>query len=431
MAHRLTDDFSTESYWTAGLDPLPPASTTLPDRPVDVAVIGGGYAGLSAAITLAAAGREVVVIEAERINSGAAARAAGSLSHVPKASLPGLAARYGRATADAVYAETRRAREYVEDLIRHHQIDCRLRSSDRFVAAHSAKAFAAKAAALDALREAWGEVDLVPREEQRRFIGSDAFHGGVRVAHSATLQPAMLQRGLARVAANMRARLAEETRVTAIEGEAGAFTVQTVRGPVKARDVVLAVNAQTGALARFAAIGRHLVTMPAYALATEPLTAENIARVLPINGPVSDTYKIINYIAPSEEGDRLIVSARAGRSDGSMRTKAERMFAYFAERFPDLGDVKVSHCWTGRFAVTSDWIPHAGTHEGVHYVAGCNGTGIPMATYLGHRTAERILGQGGATPFDRPPPAFPLRGLEQPFLPVAVRAYAAMDRLFH
>src|SRR5262245_3463363 len=192
----LAPEFSTEPYWTDGLAPfVAPARAVGPK--VDVAIVGAGYAGLSAALTLARAGREVAVFEATRIGAGASSRSAGSLGHVPKAGLADLKSRYGEAVAHRVYAEAREAREYVETLVREYQIDCGLRTSGRFIAAHSPRAFARLEQSLAELRETWGAVELIPREEQRTMIGSDAFFGGLKLATAATLQPALLHRGLA------------------------------------------------------------------------------------------------------------------------------------------------------------------------------------------------------------------------------------------
>ena len=157
QAGALSANFKTEPYWTEGLEAfVAPATST--DRFIDVAVIGGGFAGLSAALTLARHGCSVTVFEAAGIGDGAAARSAGSLGHVPKASLGELTARYGHNAALAVYCEARQAREYVEALIRDCRIECGLRTSARFIAAHSPRAFARQRDNLESLRVAWGEV---------------------------------------------------------------------------------------------------------------------------------------------------------------------------------------------------------------------------------------------------------------------------------
>lgn len=427
----LAAGFSTEPYWTDGLPPFAPPRRNIGER-ADVAVVGGGYAGLSAALTLARSGKSVAVFEATRVGSGASSRSAGSLGHVPKAGLADLKARYGESVAHRVYVEARQAREYVETLVREHQIDCGLRTSGRFIAAHSERAFAKLRDSLPELQDTWGAVELVPREAQRAVIGSDAYFGGLRLATAATLQPALLHRGLARAAVSAGAHVLQETRVTDISHDTSGFTVVTTAGAIKASAVVIATNAETGReTPTLRRLRRRMAVIPAYVVVTEPIAPDRIRRILPSNGPVSDTCKIIHYMAPNENGQRLVMSARAGRSDGGLHEKARRVFGYFAARFPDLQGVRVTHCWTGRFALPSDWIPHVGIEDGLYYVLGCCGTGVPMSTYLGHKLALKILGQdAGSTVFDRPLPPMSAWKRSPALLPLAVRAYDLRDRLF-
>lgn len=426
----LAQDFSCEPYWTHGLPAFTAGGTVASD--LDVAVVGGGYAGLSAALSLARGGARVAVFEAGMIGEGASSRSAGSLSHVPKAGLADLQARYGAAVARRVYGEARQAREFVEDLIRTQQIACSLRRSSRFIAAHSPRAFAKQQKLLPGLREGWGEVALVARDQQRREIGSDAFFGGIRLATAATLQPALLQHGLARAAVQAGAGIRQRDAVTDIRRDGAGFAVTTQAGGCSARAVVIATNAETGRhIPAFRALRRRMAVMPAYALATEAIGEARVAKILPSLGPVSDTCKILHYMAPNEDRTRLIMSARAGQSDGGLHEKARRIFGFFAARFPELRGVRVTHCWSGRFALTGDWVPHIGVQDGLHYVLGCCGTGIPMATYLGHKVAQRILGAAGAeTVFDRPLPGMPAWKRSALLLPLAVRGYALRDRLF-
>ena len=195
--------------------------------------------------------------------------------------------------------------------------------------------------------------------------------------------------------------------------------------------MVLATNAETGReTPTLRRLRQRMAVIPAFVVVTEPIAPGRMRRILPSNGPVSDTCKIIHYMAPNENGQRLVMSARAGRSDGGLHEKARRVFGHFAARYPDLEGVRVTHCWTGRFALPSDWIPHIGIEDGLHYVLGCCGTGVPMSTYLGHKLALKILRNIGSTVFDRPLPPMSAWRRSPALLPLAVRAYDLRDRLF-
>lgn len=430
MTDVLSPQFSTQPYWTEALPPFGETGAAPPEQ-VDVIIVGAGYAGLSAAHTLARQSRSVIAFDAVRIGEGASSRSAGSLGNVPKAKLAQINARYGEAVGREIYREARIAREFVEQLIRDEGIDCDLQTRGRVVAAHSAKAFAKLQAALPTFRDTMGSVEILSPDRQREEIGSDAFHGVLVVNSSATLQPAMLHHGLARAAIRAGAHLAEQCRVTDIRRSSGAFEVTAGGKAYRAAHVIIATNAETGRdTAVMRRLRRRLTIVPAFALTTEELAPGVMERVLPKGRSFSDTFQILHYMAPAGER-RLVMSGRAGRSDGDLHTKARRLFSYFRNRFPALAETRVSHCWTGTFALSDDWIPHIGVEEGVHYMLGCCGVGVPMSTYLGHRIALKILGQQEqASAYDRPLPAIPYWPANNLFLPAAVRALSLRDRLF-
>lgn len=430
MTDILSPGFSTEPYWTQALTPVAPGKMHLPET-VDVIVVGAGYAGLSVARTLAQNGRSVIAFDAGRPGEGASSRSAGSLGNLPKAKLAQLTARYGDEVARAVYSEARLAREFVENVIREEEIDCDLQMRGRVVAAHSSKAFAKLKAGFPTFRETMGPVELLEPDRQRAEIGSEAFHGVLVVESSATLQPALFQQGLTSAALRAGAYLAHQTRVTDIKRSGGTFEVTAGGRCYRAAHVVIATNAETGRdTAVMRRLRRRLTIVPAFALTTEQLSQGVIEQVLPKRRSFSDTFQILHYMAPAGP-DRLVMSGRAGRSDGDLHTKARRLFSYFRDRFPALAETQVSHCWTGTFALTDDWVPHIGMEEGVHYMLGCCGVGVPMSTYLGHRIALKILGQQDeASAYDRPLPTIPYWPANNLLLPAAVRAFSLRDRLF-
>lgn len=430
MKKVISDNFSTQPYWIENVPPLI-GTLKVPPKYADVIIIGGGYAGLSTAFTMAKANRTVIVFEACRIGDGASSRSAGSLGNLPKAKLAQLTERYGSDIAREVYLEARLAREYVERLIVDEKIDCDLQTRGRVVAAHSTRAFRKLQNSLSTFEETMGEVQLYSAEDQGREIGSNSFHGVLVVNSSATLQPALFHRGLANSALKAGAFLAEKSRVTDIRRTNAAFEVIAGEQSFIAKDVVIATNAETGReTSIMRKLRRRLTIVPAFALVTDEMMPETINSVLPNLRSFSDTLQILHYMAPAGE-KRLVMSGRAGRSDYDLQTKAERLFDYFKMRFPALETTRVSHCWSGYFALTDDWIPHIGLEEGVHYILGCCGVGVPMSTYLGHRIGMKILGEEvEASAYDRPLPRIPYWPANNFFLPAAVRALALRDRLF-
>lgn len=435
----LSPRFATTPYWTEGLTAFdPPISADAAH--VDVAIVGAGYAGLSAARTLAVNGCSVMVLEADVVGTGASSSSAGSLSSTPKAKLSELISAHGERVARQIYTEARQARDFVERLILELEIHCQLEVGGRFVAAHSERAYRTLEATLPALRAACGDVSLVPAQEQQRVLGSSAFFGGVWFADSATLQPALLHRGLAKAAVAAGAQIRQHSRVIDIRRLSGRFEVTIANSDVRpgrgmrlrAANVIIATNAETGRdTAQMRRLRRRLTIVPAFALVTEEMSSRTLARVLPQGGSFSDTCKIIHYMATILHSNRLVMSGRAGRSDGDLRTKARRIFAYFSSRIPALEGVTVSHCWGGRFAISGDWLPHIGCEEGVHYMLGCCGTGVSMSTYLGHKVAQKILGITRSTSsFDRPLPRIAHWPANNLLLPLAVRAFALRDRWF-
>ena len=433
MAKQIfTEAFTTDPYWWEAAPPPDPGETELPSR-VEVAVIGSGYTGLSAALTLARGGREVIILEAGVPGQGASTRNAGNVSRTLKTGFKELQQKYGLKRAAGYYWEAAIAIDYLDNLIHTEQIACHFRRSGRYYAAHSPRAYETLARQVESLRKHVGyEAEMVPRAEQRREVGTDRYYGGQILRGPGYLHAGLYHRGLLDRARAAGARIFGWTRVTRVRGRGGDFTVSTERGDLKARDVVVATNAYTGhddSIFRY--VRRRLIPIDSFVAATELISADRLQRILPGGRPVIDTHKVVFHIQPAPDGTRLIIGGRATRRDGSLRATAGLLHRHFGELFPDFRDIRLSHCWEGRFAFTFDYLPHIGTHEGVHYALGYCGTGVPLGTYLGHKLALRILGAPDAeTVFaDRPFPTIPFYTGRPWFLPGLVRYYAFRDTL--
>lgn len=427
----LAPDVKYEPYWwdAAPYEPLP--AVELP-KSVDVVVLGAGYTGLSAALTLARGGRDVLVCEMGLANGGGSSRNQGQMGAVFKRSFSQLAASHGRDKAVAIMQSGRAAIEYTQSLIEREQISCDLERCGRFVAAYRREDYEALARELDVLKREFGfQGDMVPRSEQTRHIGSDFYFGG-QVRHAdATLQPARYHQGLiARVLA-AGARIAENTPVTVIARDGSGFRLTTPRGVVAARDVFIATNAYTGDVTPD--LRRRVIPLGAYIIATEPLSAERMRAVMPKPRALHDTRKLIFGMRLAPDRSRVMFGGRASLAETDPRRTAPRLHRRLVEAFPALEGVRVTHSWHGFVAFTFQYLPHIGTRDGAHFVLGCCGSGIAIGTYLGHKAALRILNgrnAENATPFDDLPfETRPLYSGRPWFIAPTMLAYAIKDAL--
>src|SRR5437879_13105367 len=234
-----------KNFWATTVDsPLVAASPELSDF-VDVAVIGGGFCGLSAARTLAKRGVKVAVFEAETFGWGASSRNGGMVLTGMKLPVPVLIKRYGREAVRKMYAASLESIDCVEKIIREENIECNFsRCGHLEVACKQSHFDGYEESAALVKREFNHELRSIPKSELRGEIGSDIYFGGLVDETSAGLNPAQYVAGLALAAHRAGACPFDHTRVTSVDREknngAGKFCVQTSRGAITTRDVILA-----------------------------------------------------------------------------------------------------------------------------------------------------------------------------------------------
>ena len=404
--------FKTSPWWWEAAEP-PRRDSTLPDR-AGVAVVGGGYAGLSAALTLRRLGHEVVVLDAERIGWGASSRNGGMVSGGLKVASAALEKEHG---PDGVKAITRAAAAsfpFIEETIAREGIDCDYLRCGRFVAAWTPKHYDALAARADFLAEMTGmPTRMVPRARQHEALGSDHYHGGMIVEASGSLHPGKYARGLAEAAERAGARLIDGVRVAGIAREGAGFVLTTDRGPLRADAVLVATNGYSRDARGHAAmpwLAKRMIPVGSYIIATEELPAETMDRLFPGRRMMADTRRVLSYFRPSPFGNRVLWGGRASFGPTAPEAAAPVLHGFMSAVFPELKSVRLTHAWTGNVAFTFDFLPHIGVQDGIHYAAGCQGSGVAMATWLGHRAALKIAGADNE--------GFALDGLNFPTVPL-------------
>jgi glycine/D-amino acid oxidase-like deaminating enzyme len=423
-------------FWTIGLTPIRDDVIEAGET-YDALVVGAGCAGLNAAIELATAGLKVGIVEAQTFGEGAASKAAGALANSLKARLGDIARLYGQDVAIAAYDEAVRARVFTEDMIAKHGIDCDLRNRERVLGAHSAKAFARLQRELPAIQREIPGARLLSREEFRSFVYAPSYVGGMLMPNGPTLNPASYQFGLARVAQQLGVKILQRASMVDFTEDAAGLSVSVESvGRIGATHLVLATNAESATFTRNALLrrlARRLMVMPSFAVISKPISEGHREKVIKGGRVFGDTCKILNWMAPTPSGDRLIYSARSGFLEGkSTKDKAQRIVDDYERRFPALQGVGMDYYWGGRLTLTGDFMPHTGSSGNVHWTLGCNGTGLTISSYLGYKVARRILrAENAATAFERPLPTMAAWRRNPVLRGAAIRAYRVYDHYMH
>lgn len=423
-------DFKEQPWWWDAA-PLPALPVAAADATTDVAVVGSGFTGLSAALHLLRAGRSVIVFDAEDAGYGASRRNAGYIGRTLKRDVMWLAARHGLDHAIAIYRELDAALQLVKRMVAEEGIDCFLNICGRFIGATSPAHYAILAADLQAMKQHLGfEHHMLSRAEQRQEMATDAYFGGAVIPDLGSIHPGLYHKGLLDRVIAAGGVVQPRTPVLGFENRSGAkgFRLRTPRGEVSARDLLIATNGYTPS--QFTWQARRVVPFCAYMAATEALPPETMARVLPHARTYIETRMNINYIRPAPDGSCILFGGMTGRVMPSARAIAPALRRMLAGILPDLAGVRLARAWTGKCAGTFDFMPHIGVVEGVHYALGYNFAGVPMGTYLGRKAAFKILGDAeGATVFERHlPPTLPFYGGRPWFVPLAMKYFDWHDR---
>jgi len=420
-------DIKTTPFWWEDA-PLPGLAEP-PAAETDVAVIGAGYTGLSAALTLARAGRSVQVLEAETPGMGASTRNGGMLSDLLKPGLGTLTKRYGRDRALALMREARAAQGWLEAFIAEEGIACDYARSGGFAGALRPTQYEAMARDLETVRKALGDDgEMVPKAEVRREVGTDLYVGG-RLSHRrGGLNPARYHAGLLQRALAAGVRIAGYCKVTAVRRDGG-FRLETPHGPVAARDVFVATNGYTGPATPL--LRRRVIPVTSSIIATEELQPALMAALMPKGRMLTDSNRLLCYFRPSPNGRRVLFGGRPAYHDIGPDEAARRLRAHMVNVFPELRDVALTHSWSGNIGYTFDRLPHTGVTDGMHYAMGYCGSGVVMSSWLGRKAALRLLAAPDARSAfaDLEHPTMPFYTGRPWFLPLVQAWYQGFDMI--
>ena len=420
---------SHEPYWWDAAPREASVEVALPKH-CDVAIVGAGYTGLSAALTLARAGRSVVVLDAGAPGQGASSRSGGMIGHGHRLSYTMLIDRFGAAKAKDLIREGIASLDFVKALIADENIDAGLDMCGRLRGAWTEADYALMGRDAEALRRDFGmPIDVLTKADVRREIAADCYQGGLLFQAHGGVHPALFQQGLLQRARGAGALVAGYTPVAAVRRDAEGFVVDTTHGSHRADEVVVATNGHTGRATM--ALARRLVAIPSFLIATEPLGRARVRSLIPNGRMIVETREKHLYYRPSPDGTRMVLGGRAALHPIPLDDAARRLMKELRAIFPSLSETRVSHVWTGNVAMTRSDLPGIGKRDGIWYALGCNGSGVALMPYLGHKVALKILGQrGGGTAFDDIPfTAVPFYNGTAWFRPLMTWWFRARDAL--
>jgi gamma-glutamylputrescine oxidase len=356
----------------------------------DVAVLGGGIAGCSAALHLAKRGYKVALLEARQVGYGASGRSGGQTIFGLAASQQKLEREVGRDDARRLFDLSIEALDLTQSLIREYAIDCDYCPNHVHVAVKQrhVRELTQWAAELRADYR-YSSVQLLNRDELQGHVHSDRYLGGLLDPRSGHLQPLKYTQGLARAAEAQGVIIYENSEVLRYQ-DGGEVRVHTAEGSVRCAHLILCGNAYIGAVAP--ALSRRILAVGTYIIATEPLGEARARSLLPSNAAVADINWILDYFRRSRD-HRLLFGGRVSYSSVQPPRLAESMRRRMVRVFPSLSDVKVANAWGGYLDITMSRAPDFGRlAPNVYYLQGFSGHGVALAGLAGELASDAIAG---------------------------------------
>jgi glycine/D-amino acid oxidase-like deaminating enzyme len=381
------------------------------ERRVSVAIVGGGFTGLSTALHLAEKGVDVTVLEAHEPGWGASGRNGGQVNPGLKYDPDVVEAQFGPDLGRRMVAMSWNAPNFVFDLIKRHQIQCDARQSGTLRAAYTEASAKGVRASYEQGARRGMPVELMEREAMRTATGTDRYICALMDRRGGHVNPLGYARGLAQAAVQAGARVHGSTRVQHVSRQAGRWLLETPTGTLSAEKLVLATNGYTDGL--WPKLRRTIVPVFSGIVATEPIPDDIARAIFPIRSSLYEMGSVTVYYRLDAQ-NRVLMGGRCRQAPVGTPDEMSFLVRYALKLWPQLKPFKFTHGWNGQLGVTMDHYPHI--HEpanGVLVCLGYNGRGVAMSTTMGPQLARRVMG-GKAAEIDMPITdlnTIPLQGL--------------------
>ncbi len=357
------------------------------DRETDLAILGGGFTGCSAALEAAGQGADVVLLEAETIGHGGSGRNVGLVNAGLWLPPDAVCDRLGPTQGERLNRALAEGPELVFDLIERHGIACEPQRAGTLHLAHSKRGLADLEERRGQLSARGAPVAMLTGAQTSQRTGTDAFFGALHDSRAGTVQPLAYARGLARAAQAAGAELHEASPAVSAEYRSGHWIIRTARGKLRAARLLVATNAYHRPVAQAPMPSVPIVNF--FQIATEPLGDNMTGDILPGGEGCWDTGMIMTALRRDAAG-RVILGGMGddvGIQAGWAKRKLKRLF-------PRLADTPIDHAWAGRIAMTSDHLPRI-LRMGPRGLSifGYSGRGIAPGTVFGKAAAQALLSE--------------------------------------
>lgn len=383
-------------------EPLPPslyaetARAAIPTPPLDgdrqtsVAIVGGGFTGLSTALALAEKGVDVTLLEAHEPGWGASGRNGGQVNPGLKHDPDVVEADFGPDLGRRMVEMSWNAPRVVFDLVKRHQIQCDATQSGTLRAAYTQTAAKGIRSSYEQGAKRKMPVELFERDAMREATGTSRYICALMDRRGGHLNPLSFARGIAQAAIQAGAKVHGSTRVTKVSRQGGRWTVATPTGTITTEKLVLATNGYTDDI--WPKLRRTIVPVFSGIVATEPIPNEIAHSIFPVRSSLYEMGQVTVYYRLDAQ-NRLLMGGRCRQRPVSQPDQMKFLERYALMLWPQLAQFKFTHGWNGQLGVTIDHYPHI--HEpadGVLVCLGYNGRGVAMSTTMGPELARRVMG---------------------------------------
>lgn len=392
----IDQDLARGSYYAATAPRTQRWAALAGAHKADVAIVGGGLAGLSAALELAERGQRVVLLEARQLGWGASGRNGGQAIHGLAADQEAIEKLVGLDAARQVWAMSLEALELIHERRQRHGIVCDWQDGWLAVATSARKGRALLEWAERMAARYGAQFSAAPKAELGQWIHSPRYHAGVHDARSGHLHPLKYTLGLARAAHQAGALLFEDSPATTLTPHGGGVRINTPNGEVHARQALLAGNVYLSGLAP--RLEARIMPVGTYIVCSKPIAPAAMDALLPTRAAVCDTDFVLDYFRPTAD-QRMLFGGRVSYSTHTPRNLIASMTRRMQAAFPPLRGVGVDHAWGGFVDITMNRAPDFGRLAGnVYYLQGFSGHGLALTGLAGKLVAEAM--SGDASRFD-------------------------------